>query len=500
MAYPGRLFIKELTITVNKNKSDNMTDKKVNDTNYDYDEDASPVHQDLHRIAEENSISTEGEKAISKVIAGFEWHWSQIPKEEAVKVMTEIQLHGIEEVQGWALKGEKPEDSGQEQEAAEVSSDPETLPEVRNMEPDEADAQLYAEASQVLDDATGEVVSVTEGMRNWAFRIHNYMEADAINKAFIWSIFRSQRLYLAFGCSSMKDYAEERSSVSYRTIMNYLDIGNRYFPALKEVSSATVALEEDPETFLKELQDDPEVAKLAKLGTRKLIEIGKQGDDKVKQLVEQKEVTFDDGTTLSYEELVASTTKELEQRYRQESKAKNKRIANLEEDKLAARSERDHYREERDQLQEELDENAQAIKRSQELANTYAEADTNIKQAFEALDEMKQLLREAELVFGPIDTIGWDYVPETLKEEVRNVLHIIHRMQLTAQDRFAFLYEDISNLEEFPSWKVKGGDGKPDWMPDDMSQFGQYDQEAEGSGSGQETAAGGSGSGQEDYS
>lgn len=308
--------------------------------------------------------------------------------------------------------------------------------------------------SQMLDESTGEVVAVSDGMREWAHKIHNYMEADAITKAFIWSVFRSERLYLAFGCSSMKEYANDISSIGLSTIESYLTIGDRFFSALKQIKTLTVRLDDDPETFFKELKADPEIAELGKLGHRKLREIGKQGDEKIKQLIKKKEITFDDGTTITQDEILSFTAREFEQKNKEREKQKNRRIASLEEDKKKYRDERDRYR-------EQLEKDKERIERSYEIEMKYGEKAVRMQEIEHLLDKAEAGMLQLERHFGQID-LDYDD-PEGLRERA---LSLIRRMTLQmegARRRFSFFAEDLDNFALFPTWKLKeNGDGRPE--------------------------------------
>lgn len=169
------------------------------------------VYQDLNEIADQNNISTEGEKAISKVIAGHDWHWHQIPQAYAVEVLSEIELHGIGKVQNWGLSGKRP------------SEDP-------HLETVTDDSSLHsnAEIFQITDKKSGELVNITQRDRDQALQAHGQIEGAFWQIANALHRIVEERLYLALDYTSFEAYCADTLPWKARQAYDYALAGGEF--------------------------------------------------------------------------------------------------------------------------------------------------------------------------------------------------------------------------------------------------------------------------------
>lgn len=218
---------------------------------------------------------------------------------------------------------------------------------------------------EYLDESTGEIVKIPIELSRMHFRLHNHMEHDTIVKAFLWKWFRDTEGYRSFGCESFKEYSENYATLSYSTLNQYLKIGDEFYPQL----SGTDIKELQAPAIEELVEGDETIQAIGRLGYEKLREISKMGDEKVNELIHKKQITFDDGTVVTYDEIEEATTRELKESFKEE---------------------RERLKTEIKSLEDELDE----VSRKKEKIEKDAQEGLNYKQKYEDTDRSHDLFEQ----------------------------------------------------------------------------------------------------------
>ncbi|MEP0004550.1 MAG: hypothetical protein ABJ387_03650 [Balneola sp.] len=157
----------------------------------------------------------------------------------------------------------------------------------------------------VYDAETKEFVKVSNEQRELAQFLHNVVQRFVLDTALILKRISDEKLYLALGASSFKEYAENHLTFSYRTAKDYLAVGRKFAPYLPELS-----LERAPGA----LSEKEGVQNLEKLGIKKLLELSKIEDADFTEVISKGVVKLDDGTELDLDEINSSTSKDFKER------------------------------------------------------------------------------------------------------------------------------------------------------------------------------------------
>lgn len=225
-----------------------------------------------------------------------------------------------------------------------IQFDPAAEGEPAHPAPDaEAPAAPPATAVSVYDAESKEVVTVTPEMQRRAAQVQRYIEMSALVQAAGIRIVADERLYLAYGCSSFKEYAETMLPVGYSAAKQLLTIGRRLaplLPGLGEGEPAHLALTSGDGAEGEPAHLDGAARDLAGLGPSKLYEIVRRmDDDDLADAVDARELTLPSGKTVTFVELQEMTRAEIRKEFREERRALRDKTARLEEENKLLRAE-----------------------------------------------------------------------------------------------------------------------------------------------------------------
>lgn len=201
----------------------------------------------------------------------------------------------------------------------------------------------------VRDTETGESVEVTPEMRARAAAARRLIEQATLAKALALATVADERLYLADGYGSFKDWVLLELGTGYRSSLDYVRIGRRLaplFPALSAGDGLAGGVPQLTEGHPGAL-DSERVSALSGLGVKKLIELTRLDEIQFSDVVERgvvtlgnEDFTLDELQEMSKREVAARVRDELTP-LKNELAEQNAQIETLEAEKKALLAEAD---------------------------------------------------------------------------------------------------------------------------------------------------------------
>lgn len=457
-------------------------------------DDMPPVYRDLHDLAEKHHISSDGQAAISEVITGNKMHWHQISKQDAVEVLTEIQINGVADLQQLALQGNNvPEKSEKGEHFAKLlkksvdndlsdhqqkkitekilGRDGVIFPELTmedadtvynaiqdkgitywinegaSMHPEKMPSEGVGEAlSHVLDDETGKMIAVDEDMINQLQSAEGWMVISEFIKWIQLAIIQDERLYTVRECTSMEEYTKLYLPDSYGHVKKMISVGRAFKGAFGE--GAPVHLLEDGKMKVEVSEEmSSQLQGINEIGITKLYELTKLPDADFSEVMSHDVVKLKDGREIPLSEIREESAREVERKVREVKKTYQKRVANLQEDKKK-------FKEERDQWRKQFEENEDAVERAKNMEEKYGKKAARMEEIDYLLDKTEDGLHKIEESFGKVEVEYSD--PEALRERVMTLLRRMTLVQEAAITRYPWL-QDMDELSLFPAHKLADG-------------------------------------------
>lgn len=292
----------------------------------------------------------------------------------------------------------------------------------------------------VFDEDSKELVEVTPEMRNMANMLQQKLNATTLITALILKKFSDEKLYLAVGCNSFKEFAETCLPYGYRHSKRFLSIANHFAPLLPG--------DFDPKGTSMSLEESEEIAELSSLGSAKLYELTKIEDADFQEVFTKGKVVMPDGSEMTLDEIKDESARKLAERMKEFKKDYNQKLANTEEDKKKAQAERDHYK-------KELERNEKVIERAHELEELYGKEASRIAEIESLLSKASEYINKADYFFGRVQLDMDD--PEVLQESARSVMRKLNNMQTRAISRFEW-FNELEEMEVTPKVLMKNGE------------------------------------------
>lgn len=259
---------------------------------------------------------------------------------------------------------------------------------------------LPAVSGSAYDAESDSMVVVTTEMRERLWQIQRFRGVALLTECVLLAEVADNKLYLAAGFQSMKEFIEATSDYSYRTAQRRLAIGRDAAPLLGPGSlNGLMALSDsdqssDGEDDYSSLPvDDDGISAISKLGMGKLYAVASMDGYSIPDLMEGKEFRADDGTVLTSEDIYLMEARALNDYKREHGKSEKRyreALSRREEEikKLKAEHQRD----------EQLDAEIKRLrKENDDLHNAVGEQWADLEGTLRALQKA-----EANL----LDTIG----------------------------------------------------------------------------------------------
>ncbi len=285
---------------------------------------------------------------------------------------------------------------------------------------------------QVFDADSGETVAVSPEMRNLAFGLQRVLNSTALVTGLIVKQISDQKLYLAFDCSSFKEYAETVFGYGYSAAKRYLKIGNHYGPFLPDF---------DIKGDTYPLLESKEVAELSSLGYSKLYELTKMEEADFSEVMTEGKLIMPDGSTYTMDEMREMSARDVIEEVRKVRAPLQKEVRKYKEDALTAQAERDQYK-------SQLEKNKKLIERADELEKLYGEEAVRIGEIEENIRKADSYLRECEKYFNRI--VIDDEDPESVKEQTLSLIRRATRIITSAYQNYDWITETAEH-QVFPT-------------------------------------------------
>ncbi|MEQ8578178.1 MAG: hypothetical protein RIC57_09095 [Balneola sp.] len=285
---------------------------------------------------------------------------------------------------------------------------------------------------QVFDADSGETVAVSAEMRSLAFGLQQRLDATTLVTALILKKVSDEKLYLAFDCSSFKEYAETMLPFGYSSSKKYLIIGNKFAPMLPEFDSKGDS---------NHLLESENVAELSGLGYSKLYELTKVEDADFSEVMTEGKLVMPDGSELTLDDLRDMSARDVIEEVRKVRAPLQKEVRKYKEDALTAQAERDQYK-------SQLEKNKKLIERADELEKLYGEEAVRIGEIEENIRKADSYLRECEKYFNRI--VIDDEDPESVKEQTLSLIRRATRIITSAYQNYDWITETAEH-QVFPT-------------------------------------------------
>lgn len=316
----------------------------------------------------------------------------------------------------------------------------------------------------VLDEESGQIVEITDDMRHVAQTIQQRIQGATIATSILIQIVRDQKLYLAYGCGSFKDYAENMLPFSPQQAKKYLKIADTYAPLIGDFKGASMRLLNKK---LHEIEDEG-VKELGSLGMSKLYELTKIPEADFDEVVSKGVVKLKDGSEISIDEIKDQTAREFTKQISEIKKDYQKRISRLEEENRKVKGEYKHAVSEKNKIEQESEYAKNIEAQFGSIAHRTGEINTNLNLSDESLAELNRFFARVEV---PDDDEKFGAEKQRVLSILRSVLNI-HEM---AKRRMPWL-NDMHHYEAaaFPIEKFKevqsknSNDFDPDATIDDV--------------------------------
>lgn len=283
----------------------------------------------------------------------------------------------------------------------------------------------------VRDAETGDWVTVTPEMQARAASARRHIEMATLVKAVALKAVADERLYLADGCSSFKDWVHVVLGTSYASAKDYVRIGRRVAPLMPALGSGDGLSGEVPQLAGGQSigLDSERVESVSSLGLVKLSQLTRLDEARFADVVERGVVTLD-GETFTLEELQEMSSRELASRVRDETAALKDKLQEL-------RAEADTLRAEKAALLQEKDAASAELADARELEAELRPRALSIaakREAITTLREETDRLNERLIALGvtPDD-------PTTLQEDC---VHLIAKLEGMVE-RVRHHYHDV---------------------------------------------------------
>ncbi len=264
-------------------------------------------------------------------------------------------------------------------------------------------------------------------------RAQEFDHAESITRAarcvILWHI-KNERLYLALGYSSFRDYTHKKQ-YSYKTARRYAEIGERYSAWMKELPEERTITQ-----VIQLISENEKIQRVESLGPTKQRLLLKEDNDLLEEIAETGTLTARDGSgaEIALEDLVALKTEDLRERLEEKDnviEAYRRRLHQSEEDKKLLQS------------QIESDEQAVAraeasLARAHDLEAKYAERERSYDEKFKQLTKAREAagkLRQAFLGYG-LEVGSED--PDALKALVADTMDELVSIMQTARAVYWF--------------------------------------------------------------
>ena len=171
----------------------------------------------------------------------------------------------------------------------------------------------------VRDTESGESIEVTDEMRARVAAARRLIEQATLAKALALATVADERLYLADGYGSFKDWVLVELATSYRGALDYVKIGRRLAPLLPSITAGDGQVGEAPDFsgVKSPALDSERSAALSGLGVVKLAALARLDEARFSDVVERGVVTLDD-ETFTLDQLQDMSSREVAGRVRDE--------------------------------------------------------------------------------------------------------------------------------------------------------------------------------------
>jgi len=231
-----------------------------------------------------------------------------------------------------------------------------------------------AEGSHITDPETGEVIEITQEIRDEALQVHGQIEGAFWQLATALARIKNEQLYLALGFDSFRGYCESTLPFGVRNAYHYALVGEKIGLRLLESGSSA----------------KPVSHSLESIGIRKLKLIAEKAEDQINDLIREGRIKIGD-ELLSQDELADTSVKDLTKRLR----AANDRLEKmdlLEEQKKAAEMERDYLKAENEEIKELEQEYREWSVKGKHIEDDLKEAENalyHFAKRFDRIDEQR---------------------------------------------------------------------------------------------------------------
>lgn len=226
---------------------------------------------------------------------------------------------------------------------------------------------------KVFDDHSGELVEVTEEMRNELSYYRNRRKQAKMVEFESYFMILHKRLYLAAGCHNFAEYCQ-MEGIGRTKGYDYAKLGD-------QLKALEAKIDNDGEEIGSEIMQRA----MRELGVWKVQALLRIQDADVLQLFKGGSISLEDGTELSYDEIKELPQQDLNAKLRGKDKRKQERMDRLKADKDLLKEENKALKRELEKAKKTLDEDFKRRLMSTKLENNARTRREAIKRAGEYL-------------------------------------------------------------------------------------------------------------------
>lgn len=288
-----------------------------------------------------------------------------------------------------------------------------------------------ASRALVRDAETGDWVPVTPEMQARAAAARRHIEMATLVKAVALKAVADERLYLADGCSSFKEWVHVVLGTSYTGAKEYVKIGRRVAPLMPGLTEGdgfagdVPQLAEGQSTGL----DSAQIGTVSSLGFEKLKHLTRLDEARFSDVV-QRGVVVLDGEEFTLDDLQEMSARELSARVRDETAALKDKLQEMRAEMGTLRAEKDALLQEKEATAAELEDARELEAELRPRALTIAHK----RERITALRADTDRLNEALIALGVTPTD-----PKTLQEDL---IHLLAKLDAVAE-RVRHYYHDV---------------------------------------------------------
>lgn len=318
------------------------------------------------------------------------------------------------------------------------------------------------ESLEIYNDASGSLEKRTQEQVQKSKYFYDLATKAEIIRWIAWKHFFDNEGHLDFGHTSKKSFILDEFDESVRSVEMKIQ-GVEPFAELLPIAENKLLTESgEAKTFSLEndLSDEEKdnLKIINQIGLSKWRLFSRDEHADFSKTISDGVVTFNDGREdVDLDEILSTSFRDWDKKFKEERKKYQKRIANLEEDKEKAEGERDHYK-------SQLEKNQDKIDRAIELESQFGKDAARMEEIDFNMQQAETALLKVERSFGKVDADK--STPEVVRERISSFLRSLNRIQVAAQERYPWLIQ-MDDIEEFPTWKLKDGDKFAD-LDDDV--------------------------------